>query len=576
MGDVEKFFSQVKGERPFVVEADYGDDTPKANGAKYYSNLGWVVDLDEADPEFVENYAPKKYSVADFFNGVFSGREYSSEADTSGDGSFTLYDDQRRLQDKLLKVYDDYGAGFLNASDTGTGKTITTVSTLKKTSARTILVVAPKSVLPSWRDTLISAGDADKLWILINYESLGKLLLPSKHEKEAKKKSTKNDRRAKSGIPILDFDVVVFDECHYMGNPTSLRSKMGRRIVAGSGGEDAFQLWLSATFGKDPTKTGFLYPALSESAGGESKTAEDFTVSRYAALCKKLGVHGVTSNNKGGLTDFSGTEVDLKRFSSVVFTGDHLFGDRIESRDEQIRETLAVDLSRSEKEKYNALWTEFINEYQEILQTGGRKKAREPEGLAVQIRFRQKAGLLRAPYMVDAIRDFLAEGHQVAVSCEFSDTVELIRQEMEDKRLAAPAIFTGKNLAQREDERLAFQRGEKKVILFSTAEGINLQANDKLVGNPSSAARDLLIAEPRWSPVKMAQIEGRTQRNRETSTAWYAYASGTIESRVISRMISGMSSVALMRGDKEDKIKSLRRLSSDVLSDIISLVNDDD
>lgn len=563
---VEDFFSQVEGSRPFVLEVEYGDPVPKENGAKWYPNLGWVIDLDDEEIAWLaEEYGPKKYSVGDFFNGIFSGREYNSEPCEDGDGAFTLYDNQQELQDDILDLYDDGRAGFLNASDTGTGKTITTVSTLKKTGARTILVVAPVSILPSWRDTLIRAGDGDKLWILINYESLRKLLLPSDAEKKVKKTKTKNDHRAKSGIHMLNFDVVVFDECHYLANFASLRSKMSRRIATGDGTSDpAFQMWLSATYGKDPTKTTFLYPSLAELVGSPT---DKFSVARYEAACKRLGIQGVRRNDKGGLVEFSGTNQDLKKFSQIVFNSDDAFAKRIESKDEQHRELLAIDLNKQERDQYEALWAEFVEEYSRVMQIGD-KKIREPEGLAVQIRFRQKAGLLRAPYMVDAIKDMLADGYQVAVSCEFSNTIKLISEKMVERGMAEPAIFTGANKSTREDERLAFQRGQKKVILFSTAEGINLQANEIASGNPSSTPRSLLIAEPRWSPLKMTQIEGRTQRNGEISTAWYAYASGTIESKVINRMIEGMTSISAMRSDSDDKRNDLRDLQKEIFGDL--------
>lgn len=564
---VDDFFRQVKGSRPFVLESEYGDDTPKSHGAKWYRNLGWVVDLDDVDDDnFIADYAPSRYSLGEFFNGVFAGRQYEDGPWEGGDGSFSLYEDQIRVHDSTLDVYDEGRAGFLNASDTGTGKTITAVSTLKKTSARTILVVAPKSVLPSWRDTLRTAGDADKLWILINYESLGKLLLPSKEELEAKKKSTKNSKRASKGTPILAFDTVVFDECHYMANPTSLRSKMARRVVGDGTAVPSFQMWLSATFGKDPTKATFLYPALCEAAG---TNVGAFSVKKYASVCRKLGIRGVSANDKGGLNDYSGSGADIKHFSDILFKGSAAFADRIVSRDDQHRELMAVDLSRAEMAQYNALWRDFVDEYQRVMQIGN-KKVREPEGLAVQIRFRQKAGLLRAPYMVDAIKDQLSEGYQVAVSCEFSDTVELLRSKMVERGMSEPAIFTGKNTTEREQQRTEFQRGEKKVILFSTAEGINLHANQTEVEGASSAPRSLLIAEPRWSPLKMSQIEGRTQRNGETSTAWYAYATGTIENRVISKMISGMAGISAMRGDSDEKSVGLKQLKRDILGEIVS------
>lgn len=563
---VDKFFRQVKGSRPFVLESEYGDDMPKQRGAAWYRNLGWVVDLDnfdDNDPDdqrFLADYAPAQYSIGDFFNGVFAGRQYDDNPWEGGDGPYTLRDRQQEISDLCLDIYDEGRSGFLNASDTGTGKTITAVSTLKQTSARTNLIVAPKSVLPGWRDTLRIAGDAGKLWVLINYESLGRLLLPSKEEDQAKKKSTKNAKRASKGIPLLDFDNVVFDECHYLGNPTSLRSKMARRLSDGN----TFRMWMSATFGKDPTKTTFLYPALCEIAGKESG---GFSVAKYASLCTKLGIRGVKANDKGGLVDYSGSAADVRHFSDVLFKGRSRFADRIVSEDDQARMPLAVELSRSEMEQYNALWQDFVSEYQEVMRIGD-KKVREPQGLAVQIRFRQKAGLLRAPYTVDAIKDQLADGYQVAVSCEFGDTVELLRSKMKERGMAEPAVFTGANAAVREDERLAFQRGEKKVILFSPAEGVNLHANQTEVSGASSAPRSLVIAEPRWSPIKSMQIEGRTQRNGELSTAWYAYATGTIESKVITRMTNGMALIAAMRGDEVDgALKSLRK---DIIGEIVS------
>lgn len=573
----QRFFDSVPGSRPLVLESEYGDDGPKFNGAKWVRDLGWVVDLDEVDPNgWVAPYVPRPYSRAAIFNAIFAGHDFSGDPSEEGDGRYVLRDDQQQLSEQLLDVYQDGRPGFLNASDTGTGKTITTVSALKRTGARNILVVSPKSVIPSWRSTLETAGDGGKMWLLINYQSMRKLLLPSASEKEAKRAATKNRRRAESGLHLFNWDIIVFDECHYLANHDTLQSKIARRLVEGDGSVDpAFQVWLSATYAVDPTKATYLWPSLVDM--GASKPDTNFTVARYASGLRRLGVNGVTENGKGGLTEFSGSPRDIKKFSNLVFTGDQSFGDRIESPDDQHRELLAVDLTRQEMVEYEGLWAEFVEQYQSYLlglDPERRKTAhKEPQGLAVQIRFRQKAGLLRAPYMVDAIRDRLTDGHQVAVSCEFAASVERVMECMEDAKMSRPAVFTGENTKTRESERLAFQRGEKQVILFSVAEGINLQANEIDAGTPSSAPRSLLIAEPRWSPLKMSQIEGRTQRNGEVSTAYYAYASGTIEHRVLTRMLSGMEKIGAMRGDAltaDSKADLLRELRGEVLAEVLA------
>ena len=88
-----------------------------------------------------------------------------------------------------------------------------------------------------------------------------------------------------------------------------------------------------------------------------------------------------------------------------------------------------------------------------------------------------------------------------------------------------------------------------------------------------------VIAEPRWSPYKSLQAEGRSQRNGTEAPVWYPFAEGTIEDRVIRTAIEGMRSTAMVNGDSTEQFAEMSALlggKPEYAETVIAATNADD
>jgi hypothetical protein len=116
-------------------------------------------------------------------------------------------------------------------------------------------------------------------------------------------------------------------------------------------------------------------------------------------------------------------------------------------------------------------------------------------------------------------------------------------------------IHGGLSAAEREAQRLRFQRGEAPVILFTVEEGISLHQGEYV-----DVPRSQVIHDLRWSAIQMAQIEGRCHRDGRFAQVYWAYADGTIEDR-IARVVAGrIQSMKEMVGDDVATLREIERL----------------
>ncbi|WP_437877509.1 helicase-related protein [Sorangium sp. So ce513] len=124
------------------------------------------------------------------------------------------------------------------------------------------------------------------------------------------------------------------------------------------------------------------------------------------------------------------------------------------------------------------------------------------------LRLRQKSSLIRAPGTVELVRELLDNGHHVAVSVAFMETLEAVQVALARERVPCALIHGALPAGDKEAGRLRFQRGEPLVVLFTVEEGISLHQ-----GEHNEAPRSEVIHDLRWSAIQMAQIEGRCHRD---------------------------------------------------------------
>lgn len=360
-------------------------------------------------------------------------------------------------------------------------------------------------------------------------------------------------------------------------NPASQRSHVTEALLNGPepGGPPAFVLRISATAGANPAKLAYLHRGL---AWGTDQPIGN-TLADYAAWAQRQGI-AVTPGRYGNALAWERNDADLRRMNRLLFGGAVPWALRRKPKGwpEQQRIAIPIELDPTQRADYERAWAEFQARMRSLgrrlahARVGGSKtevRAAQAAGRAAQIRYRQKAGLLRAPHVAEHVAEQVARGFQVAVSCEFANTVTTLAALLAAKRVdpdspasarLGVAVFTGQNGAlgrqDRETERIAFQQGRAQVILFTPAEGFNLHAGDSAVqGN--NAPRVLVVAEPRWSPIQTIQIEGRTQRNARAATAQYVFALDTIEERVLKRALEGMTGALGMMGDDTRSLTAL-------------------
>jgi SNF2 family DNA or RNA helicase len=161
----------------------------------------------------------------------------------------------------------------------------------------------------------------------------------------------------------------------------------------------------------------------------------------------------------------------------------------------------------------------------------------------------------------DLVRELLENGHQVAVSVGFRETLDAVRADLAGDKIACATLHGSMPAGEREAERLRFQRGAVRVILFTMEEGISLHQ-----GEHNDVPRSEVIHDLRWSAIQMAQIEGRCHRDGRFAQVYWTYADETIEERIAAIVCRRIQSMKAMVGDDVETLREIERLLADARS----------
>ena len=207
----------------------------------------------------------------------------------------------------------------------------------------------------------------------------------------------------------------------------------------------------------------------------------------------------------------------------------------------QERELAATTLTPADRRLYEATWREFRREFGLL---GG--SARKPAGWAADLRFRQKASLLRVAGNVDFAEDLLLAGQQVAVSVAYLETSTMLVQALGDRGWRVGEINGRATAEVNEATRIAFHMGQLDVIAFTVTELISLHSNEMLGGD---RPRSLIVHDMRHSAIQLQQVEGRYHCDGERAVVYYAFAEDTVEERIAARAVARMAAMHGMAGD---------------------------
>lgn len=201
---------------------------------------------------------------------------------------------------------------------------------------------------------------------------------------------------------------------------------------------------------------------------------------------------------------------------------------------------------------------EYKKAYEDYLAELAKIDRYEPGGIAAlwvaDLKFRQRAELIRAPYLADMAHDIIIKDNRaVIIASNFIKTLEVVYRQLIEIHGYKPeeiSFITGKNLAgelnekgqlptqtveQRQDNIDRFQSGRSKICLFTLkAGGIGLSLHHD---RPGLLPRTLIIP-PTWSAIELIQSLGRAHRINSLSTTdqYIIFYRGTVEEQVAAKV----------------------------------------
>jgi hypothetical protein len=428
---------------------------------------------------------------------------------------------------------------------TGLGKTLSAWLAIAMMPEDEILIVCPKGAMPQWRRTIQLSGTAPKSVTILNYERTKSLFAPPPASVKRSVRA-KNNELAKLGTAKRIWPIIVFDESHRLRNPTSQQGMACRRIAEAA----AFTIYMSATAGQSPHELSYLGTLLGHAAGAETES-----IGGFRELMKRLRI----GRAKGRWKNWSWEPNDRDRqvMADILYKGRDAIGMRRRPSDiagwpEVQRELAPVALDGPNRRLYETSWRLFR---QELGLAGG--STRTPSGRVVDIRFRQKASLLRVPGSADFIEDLLDDGQQIAVSVAFLETGAMLETTLAGRGWRVGQINGERDGEANEATRIAFQTGQLDVVIFTVTESISLHRGELPGGDKE---RSLVVHDMRHSGVQLQQIEGRCHRDGQNATIYYAFAEATVEERIAAKVVARMASMDGMAGDDTTMLDEMARI----------------
>ena len=560
----------------------YNTNHPLSSPGSYWLQSKTKFFTGEILPKNLEQFLSEDYSLGHWVEDELNGKQGRTVTPLS----ITFKPHAHQIEDGklILKSFINGNAGFILANATGVGKTLSAIVGLcaiakkqgfKKSNKMKVLILCPKGVIPVWQQTIKSFPLAMEFIrpLIINYESAGKLVAPPKNSKTTKnsRQRTKNREKAKLGTPLIDFNIIVADEAHAMKNyPSSAISMLFERLAKLDAsyemGKSPFVIYSTATPGATPLNfaimarvlSPLLAPHLNTAKVGPKEWGEFLLTQGFSVTKGKTGWNWVQmpwgSKNDDRIIEAVARKQreDSLKIGKALYLPNSPFIKRspedIAGWPKQQIIMLPVSLDYSQRELYEVAWTAFKN----FLKLTPAK--RDPKSALVQqLRYRQKTDLLKVDGMVAQIKDWVDDGYQVYVSTEFMETVDEYARKLNKIGIATAEITGRVTGADRERERIKFQKGEAKVVLCTVVAGISLHAEESLSdgSKASSAKRITVISSTRQNPLDCQQSLGRAHRDGQNSLVYFPFLRNTVDEKVVSSYTKKISNMKHMLGESD-------------------------
>jgi superfamily II DNA or RNA helicase len=371
----------------------------------------------------------------------------------------------------MINILQKQGAA-LDGSDTGTGKTYTSIALAKLLKCK-IIALVPKNSISTWQEI----ADAFEVPIIaFNYEQYQRGNIECLRRTEYMQ--TFYDRRGKrKKRRVVKFqwltdknDLIVFDEAHRCGSYSTLNGK----ILRFSKKTNSKILSLSATItdkATDMYNIGLVLGLFSDWMG--------FQTWGYN--------RGITDGHFGGF-DFNASKSNLIKIHNDIYPkyGARMKASEIPGFPKNNIISEAYDMESAVK---------IQNLYDDI------KGIIE---ITKRIKARQEIELLKVSTMIEMTSDLLAKGHSVCLFVNFKQTITELSKKLKTNCIIDGGV-AGKN---RIKNMRDFQNNKSKIILLnSRAGGESISLHDTQGGHPRVS-----IISPPESAKNLKQVFGRTVR----------------------------------------------------------------
>lgn len=381
---------------------------------------------------------------------------------------------------------------LLNTSDTGTGKTVCTLQTIKDLGLRA-LIIAPKSVHTAWRVTARDMGL--KIHDVINPERL----------------QYTNPYYTSTGWHLDDVDCVVVDEIH---KGASGEKSKTTQIIGELKAYDVKVIALSATIADSPLKlrcVGYL-------AGLHQFNKNSWLRWCLAHACYKMpGVRKLRFNPgpKGQLA-ISDIARNLKPYMVRIDSS------KAPGFPESMVNVDLYDLEARDLAEFNRI----MDEMEDYL-----KDTVGANPLTEMLRARQRTELLKIPVLLDLVLDAINDGLAPVVFVNFRETLEELQRRLNAIGTSTAIIYGGQKIVERDSQIDSFQTDTVPCLLATISAGgvgISLHAKkDSTLRNRTS------FITPSFSASELVQALGRIHRAGGYNVVQHiVLAAGTIEEKI--------------------------------------------
>tara|TARA_R110002126_G_scaffold107508_6_gene242975 strand:+ start:5135 stop:6418 length:1284 start_codon:yes stop_codon:yes gene_type:complete len=413
---------------------------------------------------------------------------------------------QRPSVDKTVIALQT-GPVVINASDTGTGKTVVACASIKRLSVN-FIVVAPIVVHSAWARTIELMGISDRCLGIVNPQ---RLLYKNKWY---------NSKKKVWGVPKNAH--IIWDEVHHgASGPTSQTTT----ALALTKAYNIPVMAMSATIADSPLKLralgyllglhDFKLPSFKEwiynnGCYYDKRFMQDRFMSGPSGQSYMRAIHATIESR---LVRISIAELDDFPDSKLVAN--------------------LYDLT----DKYTKEINKIYEEMDEAIKSVPKSE------LAARTRARQQVELMKVPLLRDLALEELEAGKSPVLFVTYRDTASRLKREIESKGHETGLIIGAQTKAEkaaREEYKRRFQTNKIHCMVCTMAGGVGIDLHDELKQRPRSS-----FITPSDNAVHMVQCIGRIRRSGGTDVIQtFVMIAGTIEERIHANLTNKLKNIS--------------------------------